>query len=258
MNVQLLGCVETHTPDRRAIRVPGGAGLLLAVLAWTPGRFVPDEVAIDRVWQERAEPKNPRDSLYIVATRLRKALGSWGEHVIRRGGGYFLEVGEERVDVARFRALVRRAEESARLGSDERATFLYDEALALWRGEPLSDVRTGWADTVRVALRHEYREALAGALQVALRSGRAADHVPALYRCVAEDPFDERLTGLLMLALAHGGCQSEALGLYRQLRDRIVNALGCEPGAELRRLHERLLCGEEAARDLAYASVPAK
>ncbi|MFZ4246349.1 AfsR/SARP family transcriptional regulator [Streptomyces griseoincarnatus] len=258
MNVQLLGCIETEIPGHGPVRVPGGANVLLAVLAWTPGSLVPDELAIDRVWQDRPAPRNPRDALYVVATRLRKALGSRGEHVIRRNGGYLLTLGEECIDVVRFRGLVQRASQAARGGVDETATRLYAEALALWHGEPLCDVRTGWADTVRVALRHEYREALAGAVRLALRSGRPEEYVPALHWFMAEDPFDEQLTGLLMLALARSGRRTEALGLYRLTRSRMVDVLGCEPGPDLRGLHEHLLSGEGTARTLPYASASAK
>ena len=37
------------------------------------------------------------------------------------------------------------------------------------------------------------------------------------------------------------GRQADALGAYRRARDELVNAIGIEPGPDLRRLHEAIL-----------------
>ncbi|WP_282701827.1 AfsR/SARP family transcriptional regulator [Streptomyces sp. CC219B] len=258
MRVQLLGCVEAHTPTLGTIRISGGAGRLLAVLSWTPGSFVPDELAIERVWEERRAPRNPRDALYILATRLRKALGENAECVIRRNGGYLLAVGEGCVDVSRFRSLVRSAAEDSRVGMDHQALRRYADALTLWRGEPLSDVRTPWADAVRVTLHHEYRDVLAGCAELALRTGRHEEYVSLLHTFTAASPFDERLTGLLMLALDRSGRRTEALELFRRTRARMIESLGCEPGPELQDVHELLLSWDEGPAEATHLGASGK
>ena len=58
---------------------------------------------------------------------------------------------------------------------------------------------------------------------------------------LAQEPLRERLHGLRMLALYRSGRQADALGAYRRARDGLVNAIGIEPGPELRRLHEAIL-----------------
>ena len=58
---------------------------------------------------------------------------------------------------------------------------------------------------------------------------------------LAQEPLRERLHGLRMLALYRSGRQADALGAYRRARDELVNAIGVEPGPELRRLHEAIL-----------------
>jgi DNA-binding SARP family transcriptional activator len=248
MDIQLLGCVEAraHTGDR--LPLPHGTRLLLAALAWTPNTFVSDEVLVERLWPER-RPQHPRDALYIQATRLRKALradglGNDGFELSRRRGGYVLVIDEQSVDTARFRALVRQARYAVRAGETDTALGLYGRALELWRGEPLADVRTAWAESARVTLRREHREALVGSTELSLRAGRHEECLPQLHWLAEMHPFDEKVAGLLMLALYRGGRQADALDCFQLLRLRMVDLLGCEPGPELRSLHERLLSGD--------------
>lgn len=255
MDIQLLGCVEARVGTGEKVPLPHGAKLLLAALAWAPGTFVPDEVLAERVWSERP-PQHPREALYIQATRLRKGLrgaGRGGEtfELSRRRGGYVLDIDEQSVDTVRFRTLVRRAQLSARDNDTDLALELFGRALELWHGEPLSDVRTPWAESARVTLRREHREALVGGTELGLRAGRVDECLPRLSRLADMHPFDEKVTGLLMLALYQVGRQAEALDCFHLLRLRMTDLLGCEPGPEVRALHERIL-----ARDPALTLTP--
>ncbi|MFI5794860.1 BTAD domain-containing putative transcriptional regulator [Streptomyces sp. NPDC051677] len=259
MEIQLLGCVEARAWSGDKMPLPHGTKLLLAALAWTPGAFVADETLIERVWQER-RPQHPRDALYIQATGLRKALRADGQRdegfeLARKRGGYVLAIDEERVDTARFRGLVRQAQQTARTGDADAALGLYARALELWRGEPLSDVRTAWAESARVALRREHREALVGSTELSLRAGRHDECLPQLQWLAEMHPFDEKVAGLLMLALHRGGRQADALDCFQVLRLRMVDLLGCEPGPDLRSLQERILARDPRLRlGSAYAT----
>ena len=57
----------------------------------------------------------------------------------------------------------------------------------------------------------------------------------------------------LMLALYRCGRQAEALDVYRQTRDALVERLGIEPGPELRRLHDAVL-GQDPSLELPAAA----
>ena len=65
--------------------------------------------------------------------------------------------------------------------------------------------------------------------------------VGELERVVAAEPLRERLHAQRMLALYRSGRQADALDAYRQARTALVEAIGVEPGPELRRLHEAIL-----------------
>ena len=69
-------------------------------------------------------------------------------------------------------------------------------------------------------------------------TARSSGELEAL---VAAEPLRERLHAQRMLALYRCGRQAEALAAYRQARATLVEAIGVEPGAELRRLHEAIL-----------------
>ncbi|UIX31000.1 AfsR/SARP family transcriptional regulator [Streptomyces sp. GQFP] len=253
MNIQLLGCIEVRTPSGSRVSMSNGVGLLLAATAWTPNVFVADDEVIERLWETRL-PEHPRNALHTLATRVRKALrcvtddGGPGFDLIRRYGGYILAVDEEVVDASRFRRLVRQAKDAERRGEAERALGLYEEALALWRGEPLSNMRTAWADAARLTLRHEHRNAVIGGAELSLRLGRYDECVAPLHELAARQPLDEWVVGLLMLALYRSGRQEEALRCFQVTRTHMVELLGDEPGPELRSVHERILCRSESLR----------
>jgi DNA-binding SARP family transcriptional activator len=249
VNVQILGCIELRAADGTNISVSPTVRRLLATLAWSANSFITDEDAIGRVWESRT-PAHPRGALYTLATRLRKGLQTVGASgttcdVVRRPGGYTLVAAEEAIDVLRFRALVRQARDAQCRGEDDVALKLYEKALALCHGQPLSDVRTAWAEAARVTLGQELRTARINSAELALGLGRCDDYVPFLHELVSTHPLDERITSLLMLALYRSGRQDEALHCFRSARSRLVAELGVEPGSKLRRLHERILRRDE-------------
>jgi DNA-binding SARP family transcriptional activator len=245
VNIQLLGCVELHAADRKLVSVSPAVGLLLAALAWSPNTFVSDQDVIDRIWEARP-PLHPRNALYTLTTRLRKALQSADmEHgscdVARRRGGYVLVVEDEAVDTFRFRALVREARRMAFRGQDEEALKLYEAALAQWRGDPLCDIHTTWAMAARASLFHEWRSVLLTSAELGLRMRRYDDYLSPLNHLVTRYPLDERAASLLMLALYQSGRVDEALQCFQAIRCKLIEELGDEPGPELRALHERIL-----------------
>jgi hypothetical protein len=58
---------------------------------------------------------------------------------------------------------------------------------------------------------------------------------------VEQHPFRERLVAQLMLALYQCGRQVEALKRYAQVRRRLADELGLDPGPALQRLHQQVL-----------------
>ncbi|WP_279629609.1 AfsR/SARP family transcriptional regulator, partial [Amycolatopsis kentuckyensis] len=149
MELRVLGQVELRV-DGRVVEVGHARQrCVLAVLLVEANRVVTTEQLLDRVWADRL-PYNARRVASNYVSRLRRLLVG-DVAVVRRGGGYVLEVDPEAVDLHRFRRLV----EQARGREDARALALLEEAAGLWRGEAFEGLETPWIATVREGLLRE-------------------------------------------------------------------------------------------------------
>ena len=229
MDLRLLGPVEASVDDHPVAIGAGKPRALLAMLALNEGTAVSSERLIDGLWGE-APPATAPKMVQIYVSQLRKAFkgNGNGAEIVTRGHGYELRLGEGEVDARRFERLV--AEGAPR------------EALALWRGPPLDDVATEPFASLEIRRLEELRLTAAElAFEQDLAAGRHAEVIGEIQALLAQEPLRERLHGLRMLALYRSGRQADALGAYRRARDELVNAIGIEPGPELRRLHEAML-----------------
>jgi len=229
MDVQVLGPVEASV-EGRSIPLGGGKPrALLAMLALNAGSTVSTERLIDGLWGEEP-PASANKLVQVYVSQLRKALGSSadGAEIVTHRHGYELRVAPDVVDAGRFERLV--------------ANGAPREALALWRGPPLDDVADEPFAGAEIRRLEELRlAALELAIDRDLEEGRHREVVGELEPLVAAEPLRERPHAQRMLALYRCGRQADALAAYRQARTALVEAIGVEPGAELRRLHEAIL-----------------
>lgn len=246
---RLLGPMEVWV-DGAPVKLPGTAErALLAQLLLSPGRTIPATMLVDRLWSESTLPVDPMNALQIRVSKLRRALKAMGvgDVVTREGVGYRAAVDASTVDALDFADRIRTARAAAASaadngGIDPTHVRAYDDALALWRGEPLSDfVTERWATAEAARLTELRLTAMTERAQVALALGRFLEVVGDLEPVVADDPTLESLAGLLMLALYRSGRQADALDVYTRTREVLDESLGLEPSVSLRSLHERVL-----------------
>ena len=121
-----------------------------------------------------------------------------------------------------------------------------EEALGLWRGPALEDVGE-FAAPYAVRLTDLRFDATVDWLASELGAGRAAAHVAELEALAGRDPLNEKVTALLMRALAATGRQAEALAAYESLRTRLAGELGIDPGEQVKAVHLEVLRGKVEA-----------
>jgi predicted ATPase/DNA-binding SARP family transcriptional activator len=242
----VLGPLAVWTADGSPVRVPERkVRALLADLLVHEGRPVAVERLVEHLWGGQ-EPGNPLNTLQTKVSQLRRTLERAGglDLVVRQPPGYQLRLESGALDVHRFRMLTAQAREASDAG--ERVAFLTD-ALALWRGPALADVRdepfalaaAERLEEERLVAEEERAEAL-----LALGGAELGPLVAELGQLVARHPLRERLRGLHMRALYRTGRQGEALAGFADLRSALVADLGLEPGPEITALQRAILAQE--------------
>jgi YVTN family beta-propeller protein len=221
---------------------------VLALLLLRANEVVPRERLIDDLWGENP-PATARDTLKVYVGRLRRLLspnGGSGPLESRRGG-YVLSIEPEQIDLHRFNRLAECGSDALAEGDAERSAALLREALALWRGTPLTDLgEAAFAQGERRRLEELRLAALVQRIAADLALGRASAVVPELQQLTREHPFDEQLHRQLMVALYRSGRQADALSVYRDLRRHLASELGLEPSAETRGLERSILTADPA------------
>lgn len=235
MEIRVLGALEVERGGE-SIDVRGTKRrAVLALLVLHANEVVRTERLIDDIWGDR-RPTNAQAALQNHVSRLRKDIGS--DVLVTKPWGYVLRIDPEAIDLRRFERLVA---ESRPLPAAERAAMLR-EALALWKGPPLADLRSeeGLAREIDV-LDDLYLLAVEERVDADLELDGSPRLVHELEALVAEHPVRERLRGQLILALYRTGRQAEALETYRETRRVLVEELGIEPSKELRELEQAIL-----------------
>src|SRR4051794_293949 len=197
-------------------------------------------VSADRLseglWGERA-PASAAKMVQLYVSQLRKLLRGSAAEILTRGRGYELRLAADRVDAARFERLV-----AAAVHADGAPNGEARAALALWRGSPLADVADEPFASVEIRRLEALRlRACEGAIDADLGARRHREVLGELRSLIADEPLCERPRAQLMLALYRSGRQAAALEAYRDARSALVEAIGVEPGPELRHLHEAIL-----------------
>jgi DNA-binding SARP family transcriptional activator/Flp pilus assembly protein TadD len=207
--------------------------VLLAALLLRANKIVAAETLAELVW-DGTPPAGARVTLRSHVSRLRHVLGpDAGARLVTRYPGYLIEAGDDEVDVLRFAALCREGAAAVRAGAG---------ALGLWRGEPLADIPCELLHRDEVPGLDQARlQALEWQIEADLHLGRHGELVAELRTLTAAHPLRERFYAQLMLAQYRCGRQAEALAAYQQARHVLADALGTDPGTELRELHQRIL-----------------
>lgn len=251
MEFRILGPVQVWAGGRNwPVGEPRQRAVLAALLV-NAGRPVSVDTLVDRVWGD-SPPPQVRRSLQAHVARLRRALQraadaeSWqaGSHpmvqpLARGVDGYVIAAHVAEVDRLRFQDLLAQCRRAA---VDERQrAFRLREALGLWRGEPLAGVSGEWAARMRRTWRQERIDATVLWARAEIQLGNVSAVLGPLTVLVEEHPTLETAAAALMRALYAVGRPSDALDRYDDIRRRLLEELGADPGPELRASYQAVL-----------------
>jgi DNA-binding SARP family transcriptional activator/tetratricopeptide (TPR) repeat protein len=243
---RILGPVDVEGPDGPVRIPPGRQQVVLAFLLLEANQVVSIDNLVDALWDEDP-PDTARTQVQICVSRLRKNLAVGGVEVAieTKRPGYVLRVPGSDLDSHSFTATVTGARAIAKEGRTAEAAGMLRSAVALWRGACLDGMPSRSLRTRALRLDEERLSATEDYLELELHLGRHRRLVGEITHLTHENPLRERLRALLMIALYRSGRQAEALDVYREGRDMLIDELGLEPGPELRLLENAILAGDE-------------
>ncbi|MGW2842062.1 AfsR/SARP family transcriptional regulator [Streptomyces sp. NPDC001493] len=265
MDIDLLGALAVREQGVSVTPTAPKPRQVLALLALNADQVVPAATVIEEVWGA-TPPRSARPILQNYVLQLRELIGaalrqaqsqfpsqgqarsddaaprSAKDVLVTVPGGYLLRTGEGRSDVREFERLTDAGYRAVDAGDHQRAARRLSEALALWTGRALADVRTGPHLAPQVARLEESRLGVVEQrIDATLRLGRHRELLAELTALVSRYPTHERLCGQYMLALHRSGRRGEALSAYQRLRTTLVRDLGIEPSAALARVQRSIL-----------------
>ncbi len=239
MRFQILGPLEVADANGTLDVGAGKQRALLALLILHANEVVSVDRLVDELWGEDPPPTAAKIVQNYVS-RLRKSLD--GQVLLTRGHGYELRVEEGELDADRFERLFDDARRALARGDLQTAGETLRQALAMWRGPPLSEFTFDAFAQADIARLEERRlAAVEERIDADLALGRHADVVAEIEALIATHPLRERLHAALMLGLYRSGRQAEALQVYQDARRALVEQLGVEPGPALQQLQRAIL-----------------
>jgi len=219
----------------------------LAILLLGANRVVPVERLADDLYHGAA-PVTAVTQVQRQVSELRRVLAA--PVIETRPPGYILRVASDQLDLHHFERLAERAAQDQARGAMQEAADLLREALGLWRGAALADLADEPFARATIERLEEIRlAAIERRIDADLALGCHAELVGELQELVASHPFGERFREQLMLALYRSGRQTEALAVYRAMREALVEQFGIEPTPALRML-ERAILTQDRSLDL--------
>ena len=258
----LLGSLRVERDGQPVDLGPRLQRTLLSILVVEAGSVVPVDRLIDLLWREEP-PAAAIASVQAYVSQLRRVLEPGrqarapAQVLITQDPGYMLCAGDGQVDALQFQALAKKAHNDLAGGLPVAAAAGLEDALALWRGDPLAEFAAEpWAVPVAARLTEAHDLAAEDLVEAWLALGRHAQAAAELEAMVEAHPLRERRWGQLIVATYRCGRQADALRAYQRCRTVLASELGLEPGPELRQLEAAVLA-QDPSLDLQTAAAAA-
>jgi len=249
LEIRVLGPIEVSW-DSQPVDIGGvKARALVARLLVDRNLVVSADALADSLWGEQ-DGNAGQIALRSTISRLRKRIRAAGgpeDLIVTRAPGYLLAVPADVTDAHRFERLVAAGRQALRDRRFSEAVRLLAEAESIWRGpayrevcdEPFARAEARRLDELRLS-------AIETRIDAELTLGRHAALAGELESLTSRHPLRERLWSQRMLSLYRSGRQAEALRVFQELRDILVDELGIDPGHDVMWMEHAILAQDPA------------
>jgi DNA-binding SARP family transcriptional activator len=230
--VSVLGQLTITGAKRTRRGLRARALELIAYLALHPRPVQRDEL-LEAFWPGE-DPSRTRPRLRQAVRDARRLLGN---AIVGEQESYWLDRAHADVDLDEVERLLA----LANTAQPEQAQSLMEDALRLFRGEPLAGADYAWSESEIPRLRATFVDLLEQVARHQLEAGRARASLDAAERGLEVDGLNESLWRVAMEAENALGLREAVAERYERLRALLDERLGLEPAQETRLLHRRLL-----------------
>lgn len=170
---------------------------VLATLAVCPNIPLHRDMIIDTLWSEDP-PATARAMIQTYVSRLRHVLepgvgASACTALVSTGTTYMLRLSDNQLDSMLFRRLCLAARAAAQGGEADSACRLYEQALDLWRAEPLADIEVLRQHPAVRSIAEQLSTAIMDFADLAVASGQYSRALPHLQRLAGYEPTAREL-----------------------------------------------------------------
>lgn len=253
MKLQILGPLSIESDGKSCIPSAQKPRQVIALMLVNANHIVPVYDFIRELWDE-SPPATAITTLQTYIMQLRgsisQALGMDRDQVARQilitaPVGYMFCVPPGDLDAYSYNQRATAGQRALGEGDYREAARLLAEALDLWHGPLLADVRQGQLLQIEARRLDESKLRTSEQLiDARLHLGYHAQVLEELTFLAAQHPMNENLHGKLMFALYRSGRRSHALRAYADLRAVLINELGLEPCTQVQILHRAILSSD--------------
>lgn len=236
MEFKILGPTALEVDGHR---IPLGAAKqrgMLALLLYHVREPVRVDSIIEHLWNGQP-PRDRRTNLYALASRIRAIFNDVGlaNALVRlpSAGAYRLDLDSTMIDFYRFRRMVAEARQAARQNHHDTAVAILAEAISLWQGEPVADLRGAQAEHLRRHMNEVLLDAHRLLADSQLRIGQYQSVLARLEPLVLAYDVDEALAQHWITALCAAGQDDAARAFFLAFRRHFRKEMGAEPKVQL-------------------------
>jgi len=249
LTINMLGPVEIFRDPARPLAADAWttkrARDILCFIASRRHRRASKDTIIDTFWGE-ADFEAVEKNFHPTVSHIRKALNSnqpvKQNFLLYRDSDYLLnQEFPYRIDTEEFDRLVAEAETAKRAGDTSRYLSLFEDALALYRGDFMQGSYDEWVEEQRAYYREQHLRMLEVLAVAAQKSEDWSRSLQLAQQILGDDQFREDVHCMIMRAHAALGNRAAVKDQYEHLRRVLRKELGVEPAAETQKIFKSLM-----------------